>query len=89
MYDVAIRSFTLKRSVENPMLYYYSIQMRAYNLRSISAEAQENEDLTQRLSDLGLDGVDGSSIKGDIKSLASGVTSILSSAVGGINVLGK
>ena len=89
MYDVVIRNFTLRRSATDPMLYYYNIQMRAYNLRSISNESKENEDLNQRLVDLGLSGVDGSSVLGDIKSLASGAKSVVASALGGISVLGK
>ena len=89
MYDVVVKSFTLRKSADNPMMYYYNIQLRGYNLRSISNEAQENEDLSQRLVDLGLDGVDGSSILGDIKSLTSGAKSIVGSAVGGISAIGK
>ena len=86
-YDCVIRSFTLKRSVQDPMLYHYSIQMRCYNLRSIAAPI--NEDLKQRLSDLGINGVDSSSILGDIKSLASGAKSIIGAAIGGISLLGR
>jgi hypothetical protein len=86
-YDVVVRGFTLRRSADNPMLYYYSIQLRGYNLRAITSPV--NEDLTQRLKDLGLNGVDSSSILGDIKSLSSQAKSIIGSAVGGISVLGR
>jgi hypothetical protein len=89
MYDAVIRNFTLRKSAENPMLYYYNIQIRAYNLRSISNNSQENNDMKQRLADLGLNGVDGSSVLGDIKSLSSQAKSIVGSAVGGVNVLGR
>lgn len=86
-YDVVVRSFTLRKSADNPMLYYYSIQLRGYNLRSIGR--QIDEDMKKRLADLGLSGVDSSSVLGDIKSLASGAKGILGSLSGGINVLGR
>jgi hypothetical protein len=86
-YDVVVRNFTMRRSADNPMLYYYSIQLRGYNLRPISSPIDDN--LTQRLKDLGLNGVDSSSVLGDIKSLSSQVKGIIGSAVGGINVLGR
>lgn len=86
-YDVVVRSFTMRKSASDPMLYYYSIQLRGYNLRSISSPI--DEDLKQRLKDLGLNGVDSSSILGDIKSVSSNAKSIVGSALGGINVLGR
>lgn len=86
-YDVAVRGFTMTRSVDNPMLYNYSIQLRGYNLRNIGDKI--DEDLTKRLQDLGLNGVDGSSVLGDMKSLAGQAKSIIGSAVGGINILGR
>lgn len=86
-YDVSVRGFTMRKSAENPMLYYYSIQLRGYNLRSISSPIDDS--LTQRLKDLGLNGVDSSSVLGDIKSLSSQAKSIMGSFVGGISVLGR
>ena len=86
-YDVAVRGFTLRRSADNPMLYYYSIQLRGYNLRSIGTTVDEN--LSKRLNDLGLTGIDSSSALGDIKSLASGVKGVIGSLAGGLNVLGR
>ena len=86
-YDVVVRSFTMRRSVQDPMLYYYSIQLRGYNLRGIKNEI--NEDVSQRLKDLGLNGIDSSSLLGDIKSVSSGAKAIVGSAVGGISVLGR
>ncbi len=86
-YDVVVRNFTMRKSAENPMLYYYSIQLRGYNLRSITGPIDES--LTQRLKDLGLNGVDPSSILGDMKALSSGAKSVIGSAVGGISVLGR
>ena len=86
-YDVAVRGFTMTRSADNPMLYNYSIQLRGYNLRGLTDNV--NEDLQRRLQDLGLAGIDGSSILGDIKSLSNKAKSIIGSAVGGINQLGR
>lgn len=86
-YDVVVRGFTMRRSADNPMLYNYSIQLRGYNLRSVSDKV--NEDLNRRLQDLGLNGVDSSSILGDIKSISSQAKGIIGSFIGGINVLGR
>lgn len=86
-YNVSVRSFTMRRDANNPMLYNYSIQLRGYNLKNI--EKSVNEDLGQRYADLGLNGVDGSSVLGNIKSLSGQAKSIIGSAVGGISVLGR
>ena len=51
-YSCAIQRFVLERSAENPMLYNYSIQLRAYNLSPISAT--EEFSLKDRLVELGL-----------------------------------
>ena len=86
-YDVVVRSFSMRRSAQDPTLYYYSIQLRGYNLRSITSPISDS--LAQRLKDLGVNGIDSSSVLGDIKSLSQGAKSIIGSAVGGINVLGR
>lgn len=86
-YDVVVRNFTLTRSAENPMLYNYAISLRGYNLRGL--DDKTSDDLTQRLKDLGLNGVDTSSLLGDIKSVSSSAKAIIGSAVAGINVLGR
>ncbi len=87
-YDVAIRNFTLRRSAENPMLYYYSITMRGYNLRS-SGSLKVSDDLNQRLNDLGLNGVKSSSLLSSIKSVSDGAKAIVGSAVNGVNLFGR
>jgi hypothetical protein len=87
-YDVAVRGFTMVRSADNPMLYNYTIQLRGYNLQTSNRKAID-EDLTKRLEDLGLSGVDGSSLLGNIKSISSQAKGIIGSFVGGINVLGR
>jgi len=87
-YDVAVKGFSLRKSADNPMLYNYSIQLRGYNIRTVSS-GDVADDLNQRLKDLGLDGVDGSSILGDIKSISNSAKGIVGAAVGGINILGR
>lgn len=87
-YDVAIRSFVLTRSADNPMLYNYQITMRAYNLRGVG-EKLDSGDLKTRLADLGLNGVDSSSLLGDIKKTSNSAKSIIGSLVGGVNILGR
>lgn len=87
-YDVVVRSFTLTRSADNPMLYNYEIVLRGYNMQTVGGKGI-GDDLAQRQKNLGLDGIDSSSILGDIKSIASQAKSILGSAVSGINILGR
>ena len=51
-YDVAIQNFVLKRSADDPMLYNYTITMRAYNLQQIFGGAGfELEDELDELLD--------------------------------------
>lgn len=59
-YDVVPRSFTLTRSAESPMLYNYSIILRAFNLRGIDDQDDAKDIYGNRLQDLGLTGVNGS-----------------------------
>jgi hypothetical protein len=87
-YDVAIKNFTLRKSAENPMLYYYSITMRGYNLRT-SGSSLASEDLNKRLSDLGLDGVKSSSLLSDIKSISSSAKAVVGSVLNGSSLLGR
>lgn len=86
-YNVVIRNFVMRRSADNPMLYYYSITMRGYTLRGLSSKVEIDQ--SKVLSDLGLDGVDGSSILGSIKTRANAAKGVIGAAVGGINILGR
>jgi hypothetical protein len=88
-YSVAIRGFTLKRSAENPMLYYYSIQMRGYALRTAGSKVAFGDEMGQRLKDLGLNGINPSSLLGDIKNVAKQATSVAGLLGGGLNVFGR
>lgn len=87
-YDVAIKSFVLRKSAENPMLYYYNITMRGYNIRS-SGSIKAGEDLQQRLVDLGLDGVKSSSLLSKIKDISSSAKAAVGSVVNGVNLFGR
>lgn len=87
-YDCVVRSFSLRRSNADPTQYFYSIQLRCYNIRTVAGNSLNN-DLKQRLQDLGLNGIDGSSVLGDIKSLSNSAKGIVGAALGGVSVLGR
>lgn len=70
-YDVVPVNFSLSRSATNPMLYNYSISMRGFNLRNVTANPSE----VDPLSALGL-----GSVKTPIKT--SSAFSFLSDKVG-------
>lgn len=88
-YDVVVRNFVLRKSADNPMLYNYSITLRGYNLRTASDGASIEDQTADRLKQLGLDGVDSSSLLGDIKATANKVRGVLGPLGAGINVLGR
>lgn len=86
-YNVVVRGFSMRRSADNPMLYSYSIQLRGYKLSSISKKI--DDDFAQRIKDLGLNGINSSSLLGSIKSISSQAKGVIGSLAGGINVLGR
>jgi hypothetical protein len=90
-YNVVIRSFTLRRDKENPMLYLYSIAMRGYELKGLTESSGAKQTITQKesLEMLGLDGVNGSAFLTKAKEMASNARSILSSVANGANQLGR
>ncbi len=84
-YDCSIVGFKLKRNADKPMLYDYSIVLRAYNLRSCeAAEDQTNN----KLSTLGLDKTTSSSAFGTVKNAAEGAKRMVGSVLGGFNPIG-
>jgi hypothetical protein len=87
-YDVAVKNFTLRKSADNPMLYYYSITMRGYNIRSCGG-LKTLEDLNQRLNDLGLNGVKSSSLLSTISGISNDAKAVVGSAANGINLFGR
>jgi hypothetical protein len=88
-YDVVVKNFMLRRSAEDPQMYFYQIVLRGYNLRGTQDNGVANATTAQQLAALGLNGINSSSVLGDIKNLSTQAKSILGSAVGGINVLGR
>lgn len=89
-YNVVIKTFTLRRDKENPMLYYYSITMRGYELKTIAKDGINGVTGTEEiLAALGLDGVKGSSFLGKAKEITSEAKSILGSVANGVNQLGR
>ena len=83
-YSCAIQRFTLERSAEDPMLYNYSIQMRAYNLSPIVPGS--SPELKNRYEDLGLDST--LSIAAKAKVAINAGKSALASARGAVKTIG-
>jgi hypothetical protein len=87
-YDVSIQRFTLKRDTSNPMLYKYSITLRAYNLREIGQQMGIGG-LQDRLSALGLDGVESSTLLSQVSGTVRNVKQLAAAALGGRDILGR
>jgi len=81
-YDCVPRTFTLVRSAESPMLYNYTIVMRAFNMKTISSLFKLED--TNKLAELGLKNA-GPSIAYKMRDICSNATS----AVAGITSLGR
>ncbi|MEQ1531153.1 MAG: hypothetical protein ABL925_17695, partial [Methylococcales bacterium] len=90
-YSVVIRTFVLRRDKENPMLYFYNISLRGYDLSEIKDTTSANKTVTPKklLANLGLDGVKNSTFLSEIKDKANLARDILGSVAGGINQLGR
>jgi hypothetical protein len=87
-YSTVVRNFTLRRSADNPMLYNYSIIMRGYNVRS-AGQLLLPDEMKQRLSDLGLDGVKSSTLLTNVKAATNAAKAVVGSAANGINLFGR
>jgi len=90
-YSVVIKSFVLRRDKENPMMYFYSISLRGYDLKEIdnSKGITKNQTSNQLLEALGLNGVKGSTFLTDAKRKADEARGVLSSIANGVNQLGR
>ena len=88
-YSVVVRNFTLRKSADNPMLYNYSIVMRGYNVVSSGKGLQQLENITQRLQDLGLNGVKSSTLLTQIKNVTNAAKATVGSAANGVNLFGR
>lgn len=80
-YSCAINRFTLERSSDNPMLYNYAIQLRAYDIRPIG---QTKEQIEKLYAKYGL-GKGSSTLTKDIK---KSMGSVRSSIAGAKNLVG-
>lgn len=82
-YDCVPMDFTLTRSANSPMLYNYSIKLRAYNLRDVSASNVKNSSdlLTNNLSKLGLDGLEGQSAFASLSAVAGDAATLVSTII--------
>ena len=87
-YKCSVQRFTLKRSVDSPMTYNYSIILRAYGIDGINADEGAAFILDDRLKVLGLNGVDNSSVFSKIKDASKGVKDVVGGILGGTNILG-
>jgi hypothetical protein len=88
-YSVVIRGFQLRKSADNPMLYNYSITMRGYNMVSSGKGLQQLENITQRLQDLGLNGVKSSTLFSQIKGATNAAKAVVGGAANGVNLFGR
>lgn len=86
-YKCSIQRFILKRSASDPMLYNYSIVLRAYEVQNVSDKVTGV--FAARIRDLGLNGVDDSSIFSTVKDISNTSKGIIGSLAGGINLLGR
>ena len=79
-YDVAVQNFSLTKDVNDPMLYNYSISLRAYNLRSADTQ-KVFADIQDRKAALGLDGIK-TSLLADMSNKASATKRAAYGAIG-------
>lgn len=80
-YDCIPREFTLTRSSNNPMLYYYNIVLRAYNLRSINDTSEAQQSISNIKSKLGLDSADSGSLFSELSNRANSAATLISAVL--------
>jgi len=86
-YSCTVQRFSLEKSADNPMLYNYIIQLRAYNLSSISTKAPA-EELLNRLNQLGLD-KEKASVLARARNTISNARSAVNSTVSAVSGAGR
>jgi len=77
-YDCVPMDFTLIKSKESPMLYNYSIRLRAYNLRDVNGSIDEKDNLNNNLAKLGIDGLEGQSAFSKMSAIAGDAATLIS-----------
>jgi hypothetical protein len=80
-YNVVPVVFNFSRAAEDPMLYKYSIQMRAYNIKSLG-KVDEEDWLSRRFLKMGIGGGNTT----DAFSNASAVTNAVTNTLGAFGV---
>jgi hypothetical protein len=89
-YRVAINNFQVIRTAEDPMLYNYSVSMRGYDLLTNNTKlATEVYDYSNRLKDLGLDGVTSPSMFNKMSSTVRNAKSTAYAAVAAVKGFGR
>lgn len=74
-YDCVPLSFTMTRSAENPLLYNYSIRLRAFNEQNVNEKLLA---VDQRKAELGLDGLEGQTLFTKFTSIAGNAVTAIS-----------
>ena len=87
-HKVVVRTMSMRRDKEDPMSYHYSIVMRGYDLAPVDSGTSVDES-RNILKELGLDGIDGSSVLESIKKKADQARGLLASVGSGVSSLGR
>jgi hypothetical protein len=74
-YDCVPISFTMQRSADNPLLYNYTIRLRAFNEQNVNEKLLA---VDQRKAELGLDGLEGQSLFTKMTSIAGNAATAIS-----------
>lgn len=89
-YKVILRTMSLRRDREDPMMYMYSITMRGYDLSTLGEKEKNNDKKEEEmLRALGLEGIGASTLLDDIKNKANQARDVLASVGGSITQLGR
>lgn len=84
-YSCAIQGFSLERSADNPLLYNYSIRLRAYNARTISSSSEVESDIGKAVGLFD----DPKSVASKIKNSIGKVKNIANGALSAIGTFGR
>lgn len=90
-YFCTVQKFILRKNADNPMIYSYSISLRAYKIQGLDEQerASGQFSLEDRLQELGLNGAESSDLFSDIKGISKGAKDFFGALKGGINIFGQ
>lgn len=74
-YDCIPISFTMTRSADNPLLYNYTIRLKAFNERNVN---EKNLAVDRRKAELGLDGLEGQTLFSKFTKVAGSASTAIS-----------